>query len=69
MPEPEKLAVRSTADRTSVRSTESVEALVAKWHFESFHGTRLANDTELWNLVHAAAGDLSARLAALMKEI
>jgi hypothetical protein len=62
-------AAPSAADRTGTSNAEALATLVARWHFESFHGTRLANDTELWNLVHAATGDLSSRLAAFMKEM
>ncbi len=69
MSDQDMTAAPSTADRTAAPNGEALAALVARWHFESFHGTRLANDTELWNLVHAATGDLSARLATFMKEI
>ncbi len=42
----------------------AINALIDEWHGESFHGTRLGNDTEIWNLVFAAKEELKKRLAA-----
>lgn len=39
--------------------------VIDRWRFASFHGTRLGNDTELWNLVYRATEDLKLKLASL----
>ncbi len=38
-------------------------ALIDRWHFEAFHGSCVARDTEVWNLVHRAKEELKRRLA------
>jgi hypothetical protein len=43
---------------------ERLAALVNQWHFETFHGSIVARDTEVWNLVYAAKEDLKQRLAS-----
>ena len=43
-----------------------LDALVDRWHAEAFAGSIVAQDTESWNLVHAATQDLKTRLAAAM---
>ncbi len=40
------------------------DALIDRWHAESFNNTRLGHDTELWNLVLRAKEDLKIRIAA-----
>lgn len=42
----------------------SSDELVDRWFADSFQGSRLANETETWNLVFAAKEDLKRRLAA-----
>ena len=42
---------------------ERLVALVDQWHFETFHGSIVARDTEVWNLVYAATENLKLRLA------
>lgn len=44
----------------------SVAIAVDQWFGDSFRGTRLGNDTELWNLVFQAKEDLKQRLAAIL---
>lgn len=41
---------------------EQLALIVDEWHFECFHGSAVARDTEVWNLVHAAKDDLKQRL-------
>ncbi len=45
-----------------------IAAVVDRWHSQTFSGTRIANDTGLWNMVHVGKEDLKKRLvAALVK--
>jgi hypothetical protein len=43
---------------------DELSNLIDHWHFEAFHGSCVARDTEIWNLVHRAKEDLKRRLAA-----
>jgi hypothetical protein len=43
-----------------------LHAEIDRWFQDSFHGTRLGNDTETWNLVHAAKEELKQRLGKLV---
>ena len=43
-----------------------LDALVDRWHAETFAGSAVARDVATWNLVHAAKDDLKARLAAAL---
>jgi hypothetical protein len=43
-------------------STNPTHDEIDRWFQESFVNTRLGNDTETWNLVHAAKEDLKRRL-------
>lgn len=43
---------------------EDVATLIDRWHFEAFHGSAVARDTEVWNLVHRAKEELKHRLAS-----
>ncbi len=42
---------------------DAVEVVIDRWFGDSFNGSRLANDTELWNLVHGAKERLKQLLA------
>ena len=53
-------------DTSQTPPAVDVDALVERWHADAFVGSRLARDTETWNLVHAATQDLKARLAAAL---
>lgn len=44
-------------------SPQPLDAVVDGWFNDSFIGTRLGNDTELWNLVYGAKENLKTRLA------
>lgn len=44
----------------------SIDALVERWHADTFPETVAAHDVRVWNLVHAAKDDLKARLAAAL---
>jgi hypothetical protein len=39
-------------------------AFIDYWHFETFHGSPLADDADLWALVSRAKEDLKARIIA-----
>lgn len=44
--------------------TLRADILIDQWFLESFGGSRVAQSTETWNLVHAAKEELKRRLAA-----
>lgn len=44
-------------------TAEQLGELVDEWHFVHFHGSAVARDTEVWNLVHAAKEALKQQLA------
>lgn len=46
---------------------EKVRALVDKWHGESFRGTCVARDTEVWNTVSNAKEALKDALVAFLE--
>lgn len=48
---------------TKEDSPDELAALIDRWHFEAFHGSAVARDTEVWNLVHRAKEELKRRLA------
>ncbi len=55
------------APQTSILG--KIEAIVDQWHFESFQGSVVARETEVWNFVHAAKEDLKRRVAALLADL
>jgi hypothetical protein len=52
-------------ERTEI-TIEKIEAIVDQWHFERFHGSLVARDTQVWNLVHSAKEDLKGQLIAAL---
>ena len=53
------------SDQAELQPPRDLDALIDRWHAETFSGSAIARDTEIWNLVHAATQDLKARLAAM----
>ena len=45
---------------------QRVDALLDRWFFEAFAGSRIAQSTETWNCVHVAFQDLKRQLAPLL---
>lgn len=56
MLEPASTPPATPAETNIAQFVMSIDAL----HFKHFHGTRLGNDTELWNQVHAFKEALKA---------
>lgn len=59
------LPQKSESAPVAVKSAVPLHAEIDRWFQDSFHGTRLGNDTEMWNLVHAAKEDLKQRLTKI----
>jgi hypothetical protein len=55
------------APKTSILTR--IEAIVDQWHFESFQGSIVARETQVWNVVHDAKEDLKRRVATLLAEL
>lgn len=58
------MPVSETQDSLS----DELAALVDQWHFEAFHDSCVARDTEVWNLVHCAKEELKRRLTSHVVE-
>lgn len=43
-----------------------IDAVVERWHADTFVGSPAARDTAIWNLIHKAKDDLKTRLAAAL---
>jgi hypothetical protein len=43
---------------------QRLRAFIDYWHFETFYGSPLADDTDLWTLVQFAVQDLKARITS-----
>jgi hypothetical protein len=53
--------IKREPQQTQPRS--KYDEIVEQWFSDSFRDSRLANDTETWNLVHTAKEELKRRLA------
>lgn len=51
----------------TILTAERLATLVDEWHFGAFHGSIVARDTEIWNLVHTAKEELKLRLAGMLE--
>jgi hypothetical protein len=60
--------MRMPATKIKDNLQDELAALVDRWHFEAFHGSCVARDTEIWNLVHRAKEELKRRLATHVGE-
>ena len=49
-------------------TARTLDDLVERWFFESFHGSVVARATDVWNHVHAAKDELKRRLAAFLAD-
>lgn len=54
------------SDKPPTSQSVDTDALVDKWHAETFAGSAVAHDASIWNLVHAAKDDLKLRLTAAL---
>lgn len=63
--EPEALTKVTPAQAATPEAPDTRDGIIEKWFAESFHGTALAAQTQLYNLVHNAKEDLKKRLAAI----
>lgn len=50
---------------TAERRVADQSAAIDQWFYETFHGSPLARDTEMYNTVHRGLPDLKKRLAAI----
>ena len=53
---------------TQTSKAEHLDCLIEQWFFETFHGSLIAQSTEVWNAVHAAKEDLKRRLSAFLAD-
>ena len=53
-------------DEPQTSPQTELDAIVERWHAETFAGSPVARDTEIWNFIHKAKDDLKARLAVAL---
>ncbi len=67
-PAPDIATGKSLEAATEASAAAAISAAIDTWMHESFAGSVVAQNTQVWNVVFAAKDDLKQRLAALFKE-